>query len=251
MSFNFTTDWTECVAKYVIGIASALSLDLAYAEQLYTDVAKKLEVTKTDFPIFEKLRQRLPIRFAEIHKARAHAALRIWRKNHAQEALSQFSLNINKIPEDLFEDYGVLLLRGIEAFLNRRDMKTALSCVNKCKKYDDPIWHFNLAFLHAYNKDLAKAIRQYRIGANYEIEPITLSELEDFIVWIIEAEPEKCQFHYCLGFFNWKIKGDILQARDDFKKFLNNCNDGQFEKEKELTVKWITEIENQIVEQSN
>lgn len=251
LSFNFTSEWTECVAKYIIGIASALSLDLAYAEQLYRDVAKKLDGITTDFPIFEKLRQRLPIRFAEINKARALAALRVWRKQYSQDALSQFAENINKIPEGVNDDYGTLLLRGIEAFLNRRDMNTALSCVNKCKIYDDPIWHFNLAFLNAYNNDLAKAIRQYRICANYEMQPVTLGEVEEFLLWIIEEEPAKYQFHYCLGFFNWKIKGDLLQARNDFKNFLKNQSNGKFEKEKDLTIKWLAEIENQIVEQIN
>jgi len=249
LSFNFTSEWTEYVAKYIIGIASALSLDLVYAEHLYRDVAKKLEGITTDFPIFEKLRQRLPIRFAEIHKSRALAALQVWRKQHSQDALSQFTENINKIPEGVNDDYGTLLLRGIEAFLNRRDMETAFLCVNKCKRYDDPIWHFNLAFLNAYNDDLAKAIRQYRICANYEIQPITLTEVEDFLVWIIAEEPNKYQFHYCLGFLNWKIKGDLIQARDDFKNFLKNCNNKKFEKENELTEKWIAEIEGQIVEQ--
>jgi hypothetical protein len=249
LSFNFTSEWTECVAVYIIGIASALSIDLVYAEQLFRDVEKKLKGTTTDFPIFEKLRQRLPIRFAEINKFRALVSLRVWRKQHSQEALSQFSENINKIPEGVNDDYDTLLLRGIEAFLLHRDMKTALSCVNKCKKYDDPIWHFNLAFLNAYNEELVKAIRQYRICANYEIQPITLTEVEDFLVWILQEEPNKYQFHYCLGFFNWKIKGDILQARDDFNKFLKCCNKGEFEKEKELTIKWIEKIENQIAEQ--
>ena len=93
-----------------------------------------------------------------------------------------------------------------------------------------------------------KSIRQYRICANYDVTPVTLSEVEDFIVWLIEEEPDKYQFHYCLGFFNWKIKGDLHQAVNDFEEFLNRGKQEEFVKERELSQNWISEIKKQIVE---
>ena len=245
---NFTSDWTECVAKYIIGIASACSADINYAEHLYRDVEKKLESIKTDFPIFAKLKERLPIRFSEIYIARAKAHLNTWRQKQDREALSQFIFNLNKISDDLADIYEVLLLRGIEAFLDGRRIKDAIERTKKCKRYDDPIWHFNLAFLRAYENDLKKSIRQYRICANYDLSPVTLSEVEDFIVWILEEEPEKYQYHYCLGFFNWKIKGDLHQSVSDFEEFLNHVKQGEFVKERDLAIEWISEIKEQIVE---
>ena len=40
--FQFTTEWAELVAKYVIGIAAALSGEIDYAETLYQDVLGKI-----------------------------------------------------------------------------------------------------------------------------------------------------------------------------------------------------------------
>jgi len=244
LSFNFTSDWTECVAKYIIGIASFCSLDLVYAEKLYVDVQKKIESIETDFPIFEKLKQRLPIRFGEIHLSRSNAFLNSWRKTNNKEYLTKFSLNLKRIPPDFPQNYNVLLLRGVEAFLNGRNVKKAFEYTKNCKKYDDPIWHFNLAFLYAYEGKLNKAMQQYRICEKYEISPITISEIEDFMVWILDQEPDKYQYHYCLGFFNWKIKGDFKRAIEDFKVFLNSAKQREFEKEKSLAAAWINEIEN-------
>jgi len=248
LSLNFTSDWTECVAKYIIGIASACSSDINYAENLYRDVEKKLEGIKTDFPIFAKLKERLPIRFSEIYIARSKANLTAWRKNKDKEAFSQFVFNLNKISDALANNYDVLLLRSIEAFLDGRRIKDAIEHTIKCKRYDDPIWHFNLAFLRAYENDLKRSIRQYRICANYDVTPVTLSEVEDFIVWILEEEPNKYQYHYCLGFFNWKIKGDMQQAVNDFEEFLKRGNQDEFAKERDLAQSWISEIKKQIVE---
>ena len=250
LSFNFTSDWTECVAKYIIGIASACSYDINYAEQLYMDVQKKLESINADFPIFTKLKERLPARFAEIYISRSKGYLVAWRKTQDKNALSQIALNLNKISIDLADNYDVLLLRSIEAFLNERRIKEAIEYTKKCKRYDNPTWHFNLAFLRAYEGRLIKTIQQYRICANYDVSPATLSEVEDFMVWILEEEPEKYQYHYCLGFFNWKIKGDLHQAINDFGEFLKHIRNGEFLKEKDLAQKWISEIKRQIVEPS-
>ena len=248
LSLNFTSDWTECVAKYIIGIASACSSDINYAENLYRDVEKKLEGIKTDFPIFPKLKERLPIRFSEIYIAKSRAYLIARNENKDKEALSKFILNLNKISDDLADSYDVLLLRSIEAFLDGRRIKDAIEHTKKCKRYDNPIWHFNLAFLRAYENDLKKSIRQYRICANYDVSPVTLSEVEDFIVWVLEEEPDKYQYHYCLGFFNWKIKGDLHQSVNDFEAFLSNIKQGEFVKERDLAQQWISEIKKQIVE---
>lgn len=248
LSFNFTSDWIECVAKYIIGIASACSSDIDYAEQLYMDVQKKLEIINTDFPIFTKLKERLPTRFSEIYLSRSKGFLGAWRKTQDKNVLSQFVLNLNKISGDLVDSYDVLLLRSVEAFLNGRRIKDAVEYTKKCKRYDDPVWHFNLAFLRAYEGNLIKTIRQYRICANYDVSPATLSEVEDFMVWILEEEPEKYQYHYCLGFFNWKIKGDLHQAINDFGQFFKYIKAGEFINEKDLAQKWIPEIEEQIVE---
>lgn len=248
LSFNLTSDWTECVAKYIIGIASACSSDINYAEQLYMDVQKKLESINTDFPIFTKLKERLPTRFSEVYISRSKSYLGVWRKTRDKNALSQFALNLNKISVDVGDSYEFLLLRSIEAFLNGRRIKKAVEYTKKCKSYDDPIWHFNLAFLRAYEGNLIKTIQQYRICANYDVSPVTLSEVEDFMVWILEEEPEKYQYHYCLGFFNWKIKGDLHQAINDFGEFLKHIGNGEFVKEKDLAKKWVSEIKKQIVE---
>ena len=151
--FNFTSDWTECVAKYIIGIASACSFDINYAEQLFNDVKIKLEGIQTDFPIFAKLKERLPIRFSEIYLARSKACLNSWRKTKNKEDLAQFTLNLNKISHHLDDLYDVLLFRSIGVFLNGRKIKEAIDYTKKCKRYDDPIWHFNLAFLRAYENN--------------------------------------------------------------------------------------------------
>lgn len=194
----------------------------------------------------QNYKERLPTRSSEIYLVKAQIFMNTWRKTKDENALEQVSLNLAKITPPLDEYYDVLILRSIIEFLNGRRIKEAIGYIKKCKKYDDPIWHFNLAFLWAYEGNLQKCIRQYRICSNYEIAPVTLTQVEEFMVWILEQEPDKYQYHYCLGFFNWKIKGDRYRAVKDFENFLNHCKDDEYLKEKELAKNWTAEISKQL-----
>ena len=233
LSFNFTSDWTECVAKYIIGIAAGCSHDLNYAKLLFLEVQQKLEHLDSDFPIFQKIRERLPIRLAELNLAYARSYFERWRdKFYAPENYQMFAESIKSIPDSMPPIYEVFLLKGIEAFLTNRDIDKAIEYTKKCKRFDGPIWQFNIAFLLAYNGRLSEAIKFYRKGMQYDVEPKTINDVEDFILWILEIEPKKYQLYYCLGFFNRHIKGDKETAINDFEKFTQETSDLQFQKEK-------------------
>ncbi|MBU1160924.1 MAG: hypothetical protein KKF96_00080, partial [Proteobacteria bacterium] len=149
---------------------------------------------------------------------------------------------LNKINKSRLQQIQVIQLSAIHAFLKHRDIERAVSILKGSKNQNYPEWYLSMAFLCAYEGNLKVAIRSYRRAALFEIQSATLSQIEDFICWVLEKEPDKYQLHYCLGFFNWKIKGDNIQAREDFEIFLNSKGSKEFKKEKKLTEKWLTII---------
>lgn len=60
--FQFTSEWAEIVARYIIGVAASCSGDIKYAEVLYLDVLSRLQNKDNDFPIYRKLKERVPHR---------------------------------------------------------------------------------------------------------------------------------------------------------------------------------------------
>jgi len=79
---------------------------------------------------------------------------------------------------------------------------------------------------------------------NLPVDPAIPAQIEEFMCWLLEEEPQKYQLHYCLGFINWKIKGDKAQAIKDFEIFLSRGNKQEFTIERELARIWISEIQN-------
>ena len=242
-SFAFTSEWINCVSKYIIGIAAACSGDLDYAEELQNDVQRLLDGRDRTFPIFAKLKQRAPQRLAEINHARASIACNRWVRTRDPIEMEAVGFHLDRIPSFYANDYGVLLLKSIFLFVKHREVKGAMATLKKCKGVSEGTWLYNLGFLYAYIGDLKRAIQRYRNAMDLPIEAQVIAQIEEFICWILGEEPQMYQLHYCLGFINWKIKGDKTQAVKDFDTFLSQGDEKEFTVERELARKWISEIQ--------
>lgn len=248
LTFQFTSEWTDVVARYIIGIASAISGDLDYAEKLFLDVKDRLHSKDSKFPIYMKLKERTPQRLFEINLLRIRGMYDKWSETKDICYLSQAENCINRLAPEYIQNKDVLNFRAIIAFVIRRDIDEAISLIKAIKASGQPHWHLNLAFLLAYKGQFKNAIRHYRLAAELpDIPPEILAQIEDFIVWILTKEPNKYQLYYCLGYFNWKIKGDFAGATKDFEFFLANATASGMEKEKQLAQNWIEEIHEQLV----
>jgi tetratricopeptide (TPR) repeat protein len=100
-----------------------------------------------------------------------------------------------------------------------------------------------LAFLLAYKGSLTKALAEYkRASKRHLLNQRGLLEIEDFICWVVEKEPDKTQLHFCLGLINYFAKGDREQALHDFEKFLETTPSDQFVEQRKLAEAYIQGI---------
>jgi tetratricopeptide (TPR) repeat protein len=242
LSFQFTSEWADTVARYIIGIAAALSGDADHAEILYSEALERLQSRDESFPIYNKLKERIPIRISELNENRAYRAYLAWASNHDLRYIDEMGLHLKKVTESRQDEPRNTFLRAIYAFLIDEAVEESIAILNKSRNQNDGIWHYNLAFLYAYKGDLKTALRHYRKAILFQIEPEVLSQIEDFICWVLNRSPHKYQLKYCLGFINWKVKGDNIQAEKDFQEFLSSGKASEFTKERELASEWIQSL---------
>ena len=241
-SFAFTSEWINCVARYIIGIAAAYSGDLDYAEIMQNDVLRLIANKDQAFPVFAKLNQRVPIRLGEIRCTRARGAYNRWLTTRDPTDIATMGHHIESIPSAYANEYGTLLLKSIYLFLNKRDTKGAMALLKNCKNQSEGTWLYNMAFLHAYVGDLSSAIRRYRAAMKLRVDESVPMQVEEFMCWLLQQEPEKYQIYYCLGFINWKVKGDSARAIGNFDAFLSAGDERDFVTERQLARKWIGDI---------
>ena len=120
--FEFTSEWIDHVSRYIIGTASVLSGDLDYAEALYNDLNEMLNSKEGSFPIFIKLKDRIPLRLSEIYEARARFEYELWLKDHDDQHLDQVGMYLDKIIPRLKDHYRIRLNRSVYLFLKYREV---------------------------------------------------------------------------------------------------------------------------------
>jgi hypothetical protein len=243
LNFVVSGEWTVLVAKYIIGIAAALSGLLDNAEQLQLDVQKALATTKVKgSAVHSTLRSRIPQRLAEIRDARARAALERWVENPVQEHLATLSENVLAIPESQQKVARVLNIRAIAAFVCGRQIKEALAILNDPAMPRDIGWYYNMGFLHAYQGNLMKAAQFYSKAVVMTHPPTLVTELEAFITAVLKLEPARKQLHYCLGVLNLEVRGDLLRAEEEFVRFLQGAETNRFPLQRKRAEQWLETI---------
>lgn len=243
LGFSFTSEWTDIVARYIIGVAAAYSRDIDYAEKLLKESLRRLQGKSDNFPIYRSLKHRIPERLLDIDHARAVIAHRRWLRTHDDKEIEIIGRFFEQIGDPQQDKVEYINFKAIYVFLKDRDSARAIECLKRIKDDSNSTLHYNFAFLYAYQGDCRKSIRHYRKAVHGEVPADVLDQLESWMCWLLVEEPYKYQIHYCLGFFNWQAKGDLIRAKKDFENFLNSGDDTEFSKERELAKKWISEID--------
>jgi tetratricopeptide (TPR) repeat protein len=249
-SFEFTADWVQFVAMYIIGIASLLSGDLDYSRTLFENLNKKLLAIKTNLPAIIKIKQRLPSRITEVYLQQARISFNNWRQYHSSEIFEKVKGLVGDIKSISPNNYNACLLSAVCHFIDNRDIANAKKEIRKCHNVRDATWMYSSAFLYAYTGDLRKALRMYRRAFASTCETHVIFEVEEFICWVIEQEPEKAQLYFCLGLLNYFAKEDKASALRDFMKFIELNPDDRFAEEKRLSEIYIDSIKKEINEEN-
>jgi len=101
------------------------------------------------------------------------------------------------------------------------------------------------AFLYAGQGDLKSAIREYRNAKGRPHEAFgnnLIGDVEDFIGFFLERNPEFGHLHYCLGYINKDLKEDSILAKRHFTAFLECVPETAFVKERALATEWLIKL---------
>lgn len=252
-NFQFTAEWIDTVAQYLIGIASYVSGDLDYAESVFLRLHQRLNMTPpSNLPQIAKIRTRLPARIAEIYKAKLNALSLKHRLKRSRELLVESEKIMDHLDRWEPSYYGLHLSRAMCHFQLRRDVKSAFAMLQKCEQdqVEDGTWLWSKAFLEVYTANLNSAYRTYQKAFSAKVLDVTVPiQCEEFIYLVLDEEPDKGQLFYALGLINLRSKRDFVSARRDLAQFLNWIERSQAQMPAQVTAarKWISEIDNELI----
>ena len=157
----------------------------------------------------------------DIYLAYAKYHYEQWVLTRDSEPLDKLKIFVDKLETLAPTNYEGNILRSIWLFLEKREIDTAIAEIQRSRNRKDILWRYNLAFLYAYEGKMKEAIREYNKASNgYLPNTKVLGDIIDFIYWVVEKEPNKCQLYFCLGLIHFLSTEDYSQALREFEIFL-------------------------------
>lgn len=248
LQFELTSELINVVARYIIGIASLLSRDPDYSQSLFEGLKEDLSRLRLFGTSVDKLRRRIPLRLIDVYTVQGYLAYERWKNSRSREDLNNLKTYADKIKGIQSSNYEAAMLSSIYHFVSSRDIQAAKSELRAFRRSPDETWRFNLAFLNAYEENMQAAERNYKNAARGQYTAKLIFDLEDFISWLLDVEPEKLQLYYCLGLINYFAKEDNLSAKHNFETFLATVSADRFQEEQTRAREYLGAIDRDLEE---
>lgn len=224
--FELTSSVTECSIMYITGMAAYISREFQIANDLY-DAALNCAQNSTSKSI-KSIILKYPYRKAEILRDMAQDEYDGWLQSRDIQHIENISYYINSIDNKIRIELGLKDLEALVCFVQGESPDRCMGILNEGKR-DNDVWFYNFAFLLAYRGNLKGALKKYKEGLRlpHSCNP-AIADIENFIEWVLSEEPEQYQLHFCLGFINSEVKGDMVSASADYHLFLDKCPERKY-----------------------
>jgi tetratricopeptide (TPR) repeat protein len=226
-----------------------VSGDFRYAEELLLSAETNLkrDVQHGAGAVVSVLLDRVRRRIAELYAEWIARLMHSFIQKRDRSLLVQADQLLPKLRAYQRDSYGVHLAAAQIAFELRRDIQTARAEIDACRDVNDAAWQYSDAFLLAYDGDLQSAYRSYRRAFESQLGDASIpTQCEEFIITVVNEEPDRHWLYFCLGLINYRAKADLTSARRDFQRFLTRAEPARFARQIEATQKWLDEIDTEL-----
>ncbi len=225
--FEIASNLIYIATLYIIGVAAILSGDLNTASILHNNLQNELNrFHPMPLPlqhISENLKGFLLLELLQ------QARFYYYKKKDfdmAKKLLSKAESIDNR-------NYDLLIFISLYAFKIEKDIEKSLEYLKKASKVSgrDYTWLYDRAFLYMYTDNYKKGIEDYKKLAKitFSYETPTVDQCIEFDKNLIEAEPNKYQLLFILGYLYYCKKNDLEKALAYFKSFKKKaCNNADY-----------------------
>lgn len=222
LGFELTSESIKESVLYILNLGILIAGRLNEAE----DGFRKLLIQDIKHPLLKgKVNHRL---LNVLHNQR-QLLYEQWKKDKKNLSLLE---EVNIKCEEAFKideyDYNSNLMKAIYLVVIGNDFKLAEEYVIKNKNNRSKDWLYSFAFIKAVEGELDESYKAYRDLKNNDYHFTLKVDVEDFIIYFLENNPDKYQLYYCLGLINMWLKNDKDSAKREFEKFI------EIDKEKQI-----------------
>lgn len=241
--FELTSSIVHVGALYIIGVAAACVGDVDFAAQLLKESLKlACQPQLQSVPFASRVKERAPIRLAEISLAEANVSYQAWRSTKNQTELETVAKKLDEIPPPLRQRFSqCLTLSAVVRVAKFGDVVGAEALIRQCP-IDDPATRMNLALIEAEKGNLRGVAANYRAARSLNVPFSTVEEVYEFLDWYQPQSAHPLEIEFAKGFIAYAILKDRKLAIASFDTFTKRCAPHQYQKERILITKWLHEL---------
>lgn len=223
--FKLTSQWLGYYARYFIGVTSLISKDLNNAQLIFEEILNELKGERSTIKAVATIRKRIKDHLYPIYNICATSIyqnkFRLTKDIHELEKCRELWQKANVIkPNSPF----YLSMEAIYQFVAHRNITASRALLNKISTKTEAAPYYSLAFLEAYEGNISKAMFLYKKAVKLNQDKALSLEVEEFIDYILDNEPDKSYLHLCLALIN-DFKGDEESAKRDFITFIEKAGE--------------------------
>lgn len=220
--FNFTTRSLVCACQYIVGIVALLNNSSATA---YALLSQARSVAVSEFSHMQGIAELLAMIDDRIYMTLCQLTSEYFDRfkstklldslQQAQDALQR----ANSIhPDTLFYNINMAYIY----IILDQNAESAKRCVEKCKlSKGNTVWMYSEAFLSAYS-GLAPGTIFAKYKKAFATPYKSLSELVEYIEFVIEREPDKLSLHLAAALV-YEEMGDQRLMKHHFSVYMRNA----------------------------
>ena len=220
--FNFTTQTLVCACQYVLGVVALLAGD---SQTALTLLLQSRNSVTTEFSHMSGIAELLGMIDDRIYAALCQLAseyLICFQNDKSIESLHEMCRALRLANAIHPDTYFYNLNMAYAYIILDQDAEAAKSCVAKCKlSRENTNWMYSEAFLSAYLNHAPGSILS-KYGKALSNPYKSLSEIVEYIEFVIENEPDKVPLHLAAALV-YEEMGDKKLMMHHFSVYMDNA----------------------------
>lgn len=230
LAFEVSAELIDIAIEFIIARVLFYSYSFHDCASALENVSAKLKAMKgaEGLAPIKAMSSSLPDRLSEAYLCQMVEINHRWRLSRDSKllvALADLGEKLNTIKPGHHQS---LIARSIRRFVEG-DIDGALEdnrqVMETCKGEDaSRVARLNVAFLQCYKGNVKSSLVTYQKAAKDLPNRVVIMDCEHFVQGALEKEPSKSQLHLCLAELNYRGKGDLMLAREQYQAFLEKAD---------------------------
>lgn len=214
--FKFSAELINFAIKYILGIASFVSMEIDLAIKFHEGLLKELIKFKELPSNLETVKENIPEFLADEYYW-------ISKLNYSKENVYIAKTYLKKAMSEKPHHYGSWLLKGIIDFQVDKNVNEAFKSIENAEKYSkrNCEWIYSKTFLYFWTRNYSKALTlcEKIKHQNFPFEEKTIKEVRQFNLFLLSTEKSQYQLYFWIGYLSYFKSNNLGDALCDFENF--------------------------------